>query len=111
MTSAFCPQGTTEWELDSLESKGVLEKVSHADWALPIIAVPKSDGTVHLCGVYTVTVNQDLEIDQYPLPVPEDLMSSLTRGKAFMKLDLSSAYQQMLLESLTIINTHHGLYC
>ena len=63
------PQGTTEWELDSLE---------------PIIAVPKSDGTVHLCGVYTVTVNQDLEIAQYPLPVPEDLMSSLTRGKAFM---------------------------
>ena len=96
MTSAFRPQGTTEWELDSLE---------------PIIAVPKSDGTVHLCGVYTVTVNQDLEIAQYPLPVPEDLMSSLTRGKAFMKLDLSSAYQQMLLESLTIINTHHGLYC
>ena len=40
-------------------------------------------------------------------------MSSLTRGKASMKLNLSSAYQQMLLEShqYITINTHHSLYC
>ena len=108
----FTLKDAIEQELDSLESKGVLEKVSHADWAVPIIAVPKSDGTVCLCGDYKVTVNQDLEVDQYPLPVPEDLMSSLTGGKAFTKLDLSSAYQQMPLEEesrqYVTINTHCG---
>ena len=69
----------------------MLEKVSHADWAAPIVAVPESDGTVRLCGDNKVTVNRDLEVDQYPLLVPEDLMSSLTGGQAFTKLDLSSA--------------------
>ena len=41
-------------------------------------------------------------------------MSSLTGGKAFTKLDLSSAYQQMQLEEESrqyiAINTHRGLY-
>ena len=110
----FALKGAIERELDSLESKGVLEKVSHADWAAPIVAVPKSDGTVRLCGDYKVTVNRDLDVDQYPLPVPEDLMSSLTGGQAFTKLDLSSAYQQMPLEEesrkYVTINTHRGLY-
>ena len=41
-------------------------------------------------------------------------MASLTGGYKFSKLDLSSAYQQMLLEDesskLVAINTHQGLY-
>lgn len=92
----------------------MLEKVVHADWAAPIVTVPKRDGTFRLCGDYKVTINQDLEVDQYPLPVPEDLMSSLTGGKTFTKLDLSSAYQQMPLEEesrqYVTISTHRGLY-
>ena len=72
----------------------------------PIVAVPKSDGNIRLCGDYKVTVNPVLDIDQYPLPCPEDLMSSLTGGLKFLKLDLSSAYQQMLLN----VDAHQGLY-
>ena len=53
----FALKDAIERELDSLESKGVLEKVSHANWAAPTVAVAKSDGTVHLCGDYKVTVN------------------------------------------------------
>ena len=41
-------------------------------------------------------------------------MASLTGGKRFSKLDLTSAYQQMLLDEssskLVTINTHQGLY-
>lgn len=36
--------------------------------AAPIVAVPKKDGTFGTCGEYKVTVNQDLDIDQHPLP-------------------------------------------
>ena len=59
----FALKEPIERELDRLEDSGVLEKVSHSDWAAPIVAVPKSDGTIRLCGDYKVTVNQDLEID------------------------------------------------
>ena len=52
------------------------------------MAVPIGDGSVRLCGDYRRTVN--LEIDQYPLPLPEDLMAALTGGYKFSKLDLSA---------------------
>ena len=101
-------------ELDRLEAEGILEKVSHSEWAAPIVAVPKKDGTFRICGDYKVTVNQDLDVDQYPLPKPEELFTSLAGGQHFSKLDLSQAYQQLLLDEdskrYTTINTHKGLY-
>ena len=33
-------------ELDRLEKAGTLQKVSHSDWAAPIVPVPKGDGTM-----------------------------------------------------------------
>ena len=55
-----------------------------------------------------------LLIDQYPLPKPSDLMTFLTGGQRFSKLDLCSAYQQIVLDDeaskLVVINTHQGLY-
>ena len=99
---------------DPRTRQGVIEKVAHAEWAAPIVAVPKRDGTVRMCGDYKVTVNNELDIDQYPLPRPEDLMTSLTGGKKFSKLDLSAAYQQMPLDEesrkFVTINTHRGSY-
>ena len=35
-----------EQELDFMERLGVIEKVSYSDWAAPIVAVLKRDGTV-----------------------------------------------------------------
>ena len=66
------------------------------------------------CGDYKVTVNKELDIDLYPLPRLEDMMTSLTGGQKFSKLDLSAAYQQMPLneecQKFVTINTHWGLY-
>ena len=101
-------------QLDKLEAEGVLEKVSHSDWAAPIVVVPKQDGSYRLCGDYKVTVNQALDVDQYPLPKPEDLLATLAGGQKFTKLDLRQAYQQLHLDDqskcFTTINTHKGLY-
>ncbi|KAL5489261.1 hypothetical protein EMCRGX_G018331 [Ephydatia muelleri] len=61
-----------------------------------------------------VTMNQSLDVDQYPLPKPEDLFATVANGRVFTKLDLSQAYQQMLLDEesrqYVTINTHLGLY-
>ena len=62
-----------------------------------------------------MTVNQASELDNYPIPKADDLFATLAGGQTFIRLDLSQAYQQMLLdedsrECLTI-NTHKGLFC
>ncbi len=97
-----------------MEKEGIVEKVQSSEWAAPIVAVPKKDGHIRLCGDYKVTVNPHLVVDQYPLPKPEDIFASLAGGKKFTKLDLSRAYQQMELEedarSYVTVNTHQGLY-
>ena len=99
--------------MDLLEESGVVERVSHSNWAPPIVPVPKADGAVRICGDYKVTVNSALDVDQYPLPRPADLMASLTGGQKFSKIDLTSAYQQMVLEKesrqYVTTNTHRGL--
>ena len=54
----YALKGAIEKELDHLEETGVIEKVAHAKWAVPIVVVPKRDGTVRLCDDYKVTVNR-----------------------------------------------------
>ena len=101
-------------ELDRMESEGILHKVTHSDWAAPIVAVPKKDGTFRICGDYKVTVNPALQVDQYPLPKPEDPFETLAGGQKFTKLYLYQAYLQLRLEDESpkylTINTHQGLY-
>ena len=84
----FAIKSSIEDELERLESSGVLQKVDYSPWAEPIVAVPKKDDKIRICGDYKVTVNQALEVDQYSLPKPEDLFISLVRGEKFTKLDL-----------------------
>ena len=107
-------KGAIESELQRLETEGVLEKVNFSEWADRIVAVPKKDGRVRICGDYKVTVNPVLDIDQYPLPRPEDLFATLAGGQHFTKLDLKHAYQQLILEEesrkYVTINTHRSLY-
>ena len=55
-----------------------------------------------------------MEIDQHPLPRPEELFATLSGGKKFTTLDLSQAYTHNLLDDASsgyvTINTHKGLY-
>ena len=72
--------------------------------------MPKKDSGIQICGDYKITINQGLEVDQYPLPKPEELFTTLAGGKKFAKLDMSQAYQQLLLDEestkYVTINTH-----
>ena len=110
----FAIREAVERELESLVQAGILEKVAHSAWAAPIVPVPKKDGRFRICGDYKVTVNPMLEVDQHPLPKPEELFTTLAGGQKFTKLDLSHAYQQVFLDDeskpLVTINTHLGLY-
>ena len=103
-----------EQELDRLVSEGILEPVKFADWASPIVPVLKADGrSVRICGDFKL-LNQACKLDKYPLPKIEDLFVKVAGGKAFTKLDLSQAYQQVPLaeesRKYVVINTHRGLF-
>eukprot|EP00731_Ephydatia_muelleri_P017067 Em0010g165a len=81
-TVPFALREAVEKELDCLEQEGVIKKVDHSEWAAPIVVVPKGDGQIRICGDYKVTVNGVLDVDQYPLPKPEDLYTRLPFGVA-----------------------------
>ena len=102
----YALRGAIERDLECLETLGVIEWVNHSDWAAPVVPVPKADGSVCLCGDYKVTLNPVLQVDQFPVPKPEDLFANLAGGKTFSKLDLSHAYQQVLLEPGSLPLTH-----
>ena len=110
----YAVKGAIADELDRLEQEGILERVTHSEWATPIVAVPKPDGRFRICGDFKVTVNQVLHVDQYPLPKVEDLFATLAGGRKFTKLDLSQAYLQLELHPDSMkyctVNTHQGLY-
>ena len=63
---------------------------------------------------YKVTVNAVAKLETYPLPKVADSFAALSGGVLFSKLDLSNAYQQLILEEdsrkYTNINTTKGLF-
>ena len=65
---SFALREVIERDLDRLEGMGVLKKVNHSRWASLIIPVVKSDNSIHICGDYKVTVNNMLNVDQFPFP-------------------------------------------
>ena len=87
-----------EKELERLQQEGVVKKVNYSWWAAPIVIVPKRDGHIQLCGDYKVTVNPLLDVDQYPLSKLDHIFATLSGGKKFTTLDLTHAYNQLLLD-------------
>ncbi|KAF4090749.1 hypothetical protein AMELA_G00055870, partial [Ameiurus melas] len=110
----YAMKSKVEEELERLQALGIIEPVQFSRWAAPIVPVLKPDGTVRICGDYKVTVNQVSKLEEYPLPRVDDLFATLAGGKLFSKLDMSHAYQQLLLDEkskeFVTINTHKGLF-
>nr|XP_029732739.1 uncharacterized protein K02A2.6-like [Aedes albopictus] len=107
-------QPKVEEELEKLEKTGIISKAENADWGTPLVPVLKKDNSIRLCADYRVTVNPFLEDKRYPMPVAEDIFAKLNGGKFFSKLDLKSAYNQLLLDEeskkMLAWSTHKGIY-
>lgn len=103
-----------ESEIDRLLNLGVLQPVSHSDWATPVVPVLKANGQIRLCGDFKLTANVATTLEQYPLPNVEDLFARLSGGISFSKIDLSDAYCQLEVDEpskrFLVINTHRGLF-
>ncbi|XP_061707861.1 uncharacterized protein K02A2.6-like [Cydia pomonella] len=110
----FALKSQVENELSRLTREGILVPVNYSDYATPIVPVLKQNGSVRICGDYSLTVNNDIYIDKYPLPRIEDIFAKLSGGEYYSKLDCSQAYNQFVLsdeaQKLTTINTTKGLF-
>ena len=61
-----------------------------------------------------MTINPQLDVDEYPLPRIEEIYGNLSGGQQFSVIDLRQAYLQMKVEEQSkpyvTVNTHCGLY-
>ena len=107
-------QGKIETALERMQRENIIEAVKFSEWATPVVPVLKPDGTVRICVDYKVTVNQESRLKQYPIPRLEDLLVKLGSGSVFSKLDMSHAYNQLVLDeeaqNVLTLTTHKGLF-
>lgn len=84
--------------MDRLLDLGILEPLEHSEWATSIVVVPKMDSSVRICGDFKGTLNQRINVDQYPPPRVDEIFSNLSEEKQFTKVDLRNAHLQMEIE-------------
>ena len=89
-----------EHDLERLEKIGTRETVQYSEWATPIVPVMKNDGTVRDCGDYKLI--KVSKLDGYPIPKLDDLYTKFDGGQSFTELDLSHAYEQVLVDENSI---------
>ncbi|XP_036338618.1 uncharacterized protein K02A2.6-like [Rhagoletis pomonella] len=101
-------------EAQRLSQAGIWQQITFSDWASPIVLATKPDGSVRICGDFKRGVNQQIDVDQYPLPTRECLLHTVRHGKYFSKIDLRDAYLQMELDEeskkVLVVNTPLGLF-
>ncbi|XP_043225249.1 uncharacterized protein K02A2.6-like isoform X2 [Amphibalanus amphitrite] len=84
-----------EEQIDKDVKAGILVPVQHSQWAAPLVPVLKKSGEIRVCANFKLTANRAVKLDQYPLPLVEDLFAQLAGGVIFSKIDLAQAYNQI----------------
>lgn len=101
-----------ERQLTELSEQGIITKISNTEWGTPLVPILKDNGKVRICADYKVTLNPFLKDNNYPIPRIQDILTTLSDGKVFSKVDLASAYNQLELDEeskkYTVWSTHIG---
>jgi len=94
----YALQSKVESTLLKMEKDGVIERVTSAVSAAPIVVVGKKESEdVHVCGDFSVTYNAYANVETYPMPQIEDMHSALRGCTVFSVLDIKQAYHQILI--------------
>ena len=101
-------------EISRLQKEGIISPVDHSQWAAPIVAVRKANGSIRLCADFSTGLNDSLMLHRHPLPTMDDVFTKLNGGTVFSQVDFAEAYHQVEVaencKELLTINTHKGLF-
>ena len=111
----YALQSKVDSALLKMEKDGVIERVTSANSAAPIVVVGKKDSEdVRVCGDFSVTYKASARVETYTMPQIEDMHSALRGCTVFSVLDIKQAYHQLPIakesQSYLTINTHIGLF-
>ena len=77
---------------------------SELPWGAPVLFAPKKDGGLRFCIDYH-WLNKKTIGNQYPLPLPEEMMDRLVGARVFSIIDLKSGYWQVPIHEENILKT------
>ena len=99
--------------LGELSDKGIIEPVKYSDWASPIVPVLKPNNTMRICVDFKY-LNSVVNIERYPMPLLDDVLSIVSDNVLFSKIDMSNAYLQIEVaeedRKYLVISTEKGLF-
>lgn len=73
-------------KINKLVDNRTLTQMDHSGVCTPLVVVPKPGGKIRIRGDYKITINPQLDINQYPLLKPDELFRMLNDGQKFIKL-------------------------
>ncbi|XP_063625652.1 uncharacterized protein LOC134797361 [Cydia splendana] len=83
-----------EEEIKNLLKEGIIEE-SRSPWRAQVLITKSTTHKKRLVIDYSRTINQYTELDAYPLPCIEELISKVAKYSVFSAIDLKSAYHQV----------------
>lgn len=100
-------------KLEELLQKDIIEYVTKpAEWISPLVVVPKGADDVRIC-VDMRNPNKAIKRMHHPMPVIEDFLPRLRGARIFSRIDITSAYHHLELDSesrkLTTFMARRGL--
>lgn len=101
-------------KLEELLRRDIIEaKTGPTTWVSPLVVVGKASGEPRIC-LDLRRVNEAVIRERFPMPVVEDYLARLGRGKVWSKLDIREAFHQVELSSdsrdVTTFITNRGLF-